>query len=75
MIYPARYVPFQTNGWILKKSELNTRQAINFQAPIFSKTTRAGELLLELKALRVMWDTYLVRAVNRQPLFTARDDS
>ena len=32
---------------------MNMLQAINFQAPIFNKIASAGELLLELKALRV----------------------
>ena len=53
MLYPAWPVRFQTNGWILRNLHANMLQAINFQAPIFNKIASAGELLLELKALRV----------------------
>ena len=52
--YQGETMQAQLNGQIFSKSHFCMLQATNFQALTCSKIARAGELLLELKALRVM---------------------
>ena len=48
----------QLNGQILSKSHFCMLQAMDFQALTCSEIARAGELLLELKALRVICNNH-----------------
>ena len=54
MLFPAGVVPCQTNRGILRKSTEKGAQASNLQAANCKRIASAGELLLELKALRVI---------------------
>ena len=56
--YQGETLRAQLNGQILSKSHFCMLQATNFQALTCSEIARAGELLLELKALRVICNNH-----------------
>ena len=61
MVYPAGRVPLETILQISSTGGSNKPKAINLQAANCKQIPRAGELLLELKALR---STSLFRSVG-----------
>ena len=64
MLYSDRMVRFELNGWISRNLQLNTLQATNLQAPIFSQIVPARELLLELR----LYESYcIINGWGRNP--------
>ena len=66
MVYPARRVPLETILQISNTRGSNRPKAMNLQAANCTQIPRAGELLLELKALRITSRSPLVGPGTRQ---------